>query len=226
MQLYDTPHGRGGRPRAGPVVTMYTCGITPYDAATSGPPPLPVAPTSPAPPPRPGHETLLRGNVTDVDDDILRRPGGSATTTSTSPPEMARFDRCMAALDLLDSWSEPRATSPSPTSGFIGMVARPGLRLPGGRGGVLRRRARSCFGRISHPPAGDAGAGRRAAAATSTTRTKRDPLDFVLWQPSAEDRPAWESLWGPGQPGWQHQCSALALRELDTTIDLTAGAPT
>jgi L-cysteine:1D-myo-inositol 2-amino-2-deoxy-alpha-D-glucopyranoside ligase len=52
---------------------------------------------------------------------------------------------------------------------------------------------------------------------------KRDPLDFVLWQPSAPDEPAWESLWGPGRPGWHIECSALALRELGTTIDLHGG---
>ncbi|CAB4709150.1 unannotated protein [freshwater metagenome] len=52
---------------------------------------------------------------------------------------------------------------------------------------------------------------------------KRDPLDFVLWQPSAPDEPSWESLWGPGRPGWHIECSALALRELDTTIDLHGG---
>ena len=52
---------------------------------------------------------------------------------------------------------------------------------------------------------------------------KRDPLDFVLWQPSAEDEPAWDSLWGPGRPGWHIECSALALRELGTTIDLHGG---
>jgi L-cysteine:1D-myo-inositol 2-amino-2-deoxy-alpha-D-glucopyranoside ligase len=52
---------------------------------------------------------------------------------------------------------------------------------------------------------------------------KRDPLDFVLWQPSAEGEPSWESLWGPGRPGWHIECSALALRELGTTIDLHGG---
>ncbi|MCB1260687.1 MAG: cysteine--tRNA ligase, partial [Acidimicrobiales bacterium] len=46
---------------------------------------------------------------------------------------------------------------------------------------------------------------------------------FVLWQPSAPDEPAWESLWGPGRPGWHIECSALAMRELDTTIDLHGG---
>jgi L-cysteine:1D-myo-inositol 2-amino-2-deoxy-alpha-D-glucopyranoside ligase len=52
---------------------------------------------------------------------------------------------------------------------------------------------------------------------------KRDPLDFVLWQPSADDEPSWESLWGPGRPGWHIECSALALRELGSTVDLHGG---
>ena len=52
---------------------------------------------------------------------------------------------------------------------------------------------------------------------------KRHPLDFVLWQPSADDEPSWETMWGPGRPGWHIECSALALRELGTTIDLHGG---
>jgi L-cysteine:1D-myo-inositol 2-amino-2-deoxy-alpha-D-glucopyranoside ligase len=52
---------------------------------------------------------------------------------------------------------------------------------------------------------------------------KRDPLDFVLWQPSLPGEPEWESPWGRGRPGWHVECSALALRELGTTIDLHGG---
>ena len=52
---------------------------------------------------------------------------------------------------------------------------------------------------------------------------KRHPLDFVLWQPSLPDEPAWESRWGPGRPGWHIECSALALRELGETIDVHGG---
>ena len=52
---------------------------------------------------------------------------------------------------------------------------------------------------------------------------KRDPLDFVLWQPSAPDEPSWESRWGPGRPGWHIECSALAMRELGKTVDLHGG---
>ena len=52
---------------------------------------------------------------------------------------------------------------------------------------------------------------------------KRHPLDFVLWQASLPDEPAWESRWGPGRPGWHIECSALVLRELGETIDVHGG---
>ena len=53
---------------------------------------------------------------------------------------------------------------------------------------------------------------------------QRDPLDFILWQPSLPDEPSWESLWGPGRPGWHIECSALSMRELaTTTLDLHGG---
>ncbi|MDP9463120.1 MAG: class I tRNA ligase family protein, partial [Actinomycetota bacterium] len=54
-------------------------------------------------------------------------------------------------------------------------------------------------------------------------RHKRHPLDFVLWLKSAADEPSWDTMWGPGRPGWHIECSALALRELGTTIDLHGG---
>jgi L-cysteine:1D-myo-inositol 2-amino-2-deoxy-alpha-D-glucopyranoside ligase len=79
------------------------------------------------------------------------------------------------------------------------------------------------FGQISHL---DAAAMQSLAAERGgkpEDPNKRDPLDFVLWQPSAAGEPAWESLWGPGRPGWHIECSALAMRELGTTIDLHGG---
>jgi L-cysteine:1D-myo-inositol 2-amino-2-deoxy-alpha-D-glucopyranoside ligase len=45
----------------------------------------------------------------------------------------------------------------------------------------------------------------------------------VLWQASVDDEPAWESLWGPGRPGWHIECTALAQRELGDTLDLHGG---
>jgi len=61
---------------------------------------------------------------------------------------------------------------------------------------------------------------------SSEDPNKRDPLDFVLWQPSLEDEPAWESRWGAGRPGWHIECSAIALRDLGVTLDVHGGDAT
>ena len=55
---------------------------------------------------------------------------------------------------------------------------------------------------------------------------KRDPLDFTLWQRSADDEPAWDAPFGPGRPGWHIECSAMALAEHGRPSTSTAAAPT
>jgi len=52
---------------------------------------------------------------------------------------------------------------------------------------------------------------------------QRNPLDFVLWQPSGNDEPAWNSPFGAGRPGWHIECSAMAMDNLSDTIDLHGG---
>jgi len=52
---------------------------------------------------------------------------------------------------------------------------------------------------------------------------KKDPKDFVLWKPSSEDQPGWNSPWGRGRPGWHIECSAMVKRHLGDTIDIHGG---
>jgi L-cysteine:1D-myo-inositol 2-amino-2-deoxy-alpha-D-glucopyranoside ligase len=52
---------------------------------------------------------------------------------------------------------------------------------------------------------------------------KRDPLDFVLWQPSAADEPAWPSPWGAGRPGWHIECSAMSMTYLGERFEIHGG---
>ena len=91
-------------------------------------------------------------------------------------------------------------------------------------GAVYFEVARSAdFGSISHYSRDEMLAYAAERGGNPDDPNKRDPLDFVLWQPSLADEPAWDSLWGPGRPGWHIECSALCLRELGTTIDLHGG---
>jgi L-cysteine:1D-myo-inositol 2-amino-2-deoxy-alpha-D-glucopyranoside ligase len=226
MRLYCTARGGVVPFQPGPIVTMYTCGITPYDAAHLGHAATYLAYDVLQRRLRDlGHRTDCVRNVTDVDDDILRKARQLGVHyLDLAAEEMARFDADMKALGLLPAFSEPRATSAIPDIlGFIGMVLESGHAYQAGGGVYFSVSSFEKFGQISH-------LSRDAMLALAAERGgnpddphKRDPLDFVLWQPSAPDEPAWESLWGRGRPGWHIECSALAMRELGPTIDLHGG---
>ena len=208
-------------------VLMYTCGITPYDATHLG-----HAATYLAYDVLQrrlidlGHRVTCVRNVTDVDDPLFAKARELGVHyLDLAAGEEARFEADMEALNALPVASRPRASSAIPDiRGFIGMVIDRGFAYEAGRQRVLRRvqvrplrhgQPLLAATRCSSSPAN--------AAATSTTRSSAIPLDFVLWQPSAPDEPSWDTLWGPGRPGWHIECSALALRELGSTIHLHGG---
>jgi L-cysteine:1D-myo-inositol 2-amino-2-deoxy-alpha-D-glucopyranoside ligase len=130
----------------------------------------------------------------------------------------------MNALDVLPSFSEPRATSAIPDIlGFIGMVLDSGHAYQANGAVYFSVESWPRFGEVSHYSRDQMLEYARERGGNVDDPNKKDPLDFVLWQPSAEGEPWWESLWGRGRPGWHIECSALALRELGETIDLHGG---
>ncbi|MBV1907068.1 MAG: cysteine--tRNA ligase [Pseudomonadales bacterium] len=52
---------------------------------------------------------------------------------------------------------------------------------------------------------------------------KKDPKDFVLWKPSDDKTPGWDSPWGKGRPGWHIECSAMIHKHLGPSIDIHGG---
>jgi L-cysteine:1D-myo-inositol 2-amino-2-deoxy-alpha-D-glucopyranoside ligase len=138
--------------------------------------------------------------------------------------ETARFDDDIRALGLLPAWSEPRATSAiADIRGFIGMVLDRGHAYQAGGGVYFDVSSFEGFGSVSGYDRDQMLAYAAERGGNVEDPHKRDALDFVLWQPSLGDEPSWDSLWGPGRPGWHIECSALALRELGTTIDIHGG---
>jgi L-cysteine:1D-myo-inositol 2-amino-2-deoxy-alpha-D-glucopyranoside ligase len=226
MRLYDTARRAVVPFEPGQIVTMYTCGITPYDATHLGHAAVYVTYDVLQRRLRDmGHETRCVRNITDVDDSIL----GKARTLGVhyldlAAAETARFDADMLALNLMTCWSEPRATSAIPDiRGFIGMVLDQGHAYQAGGAVYFDVNSFPDFGSVSHYTRDEMIELARERGGNVDDPNKRDPLDFVLWQPSLDDEPSWESLWGAGRPGWHIECSALALRELGTTIDLHGG---
>lgn len=226
MKLYDTFRKEIVPFEPGPLVTMYTCGITPYDSTHLGHAATYLTYDVLQRRLRDlGHETRCVRNVTDVDDDLLRKSRElDVHYLDLAASEMVRFDADMKALEMLPSYSEPRATSAiADIRGFIAMVLDSGHAYESGGAVYFDVSSYEKFGELSGYNRDEMLELATERGGNPTDPNKRDPLDFVLWQPSAPGEPAWETLWGPGRPGWHIECSALAMRELDATIDLHGG---
>lgn len=226
MRLYDTAKQRITDFMPGQEVSIYTCGITPYDAAHMGH--AAVYLTFDVLQRRLrdlGHATKCVRNITDVDDSILskaRQIGVHYLDLAAS--EMSRFDRDMNALGLLPAHSEPRATSAIPDILSLIQVLLDSRHAYQVGGWVYFDISTfEEFGMVSNLDRTQMISYAAERGGNPQDPNKRDPLDFVLWQPSESDEPSWDSLWGAGRPGWHIECSALAMRELGTTIDLHGG---
>jgi cysteinyl-tRNA synthetase len=163
-------------------------------------------------------------NITDVDDKI------NAAARALGVPISAITDRYaaayredMAMLGVAGDFApgiEPAATAHIPQ--MIAMIER--LIADGhayaAEGHVLFAVASFAdYGKLSRRDPEEMLAGARVDVAPY----KRDPGDFVLWKPSSDDLPGWDSPWGRGRPGWHIECSAMATAHLGETIDIHAG---
>jgi L-cysteine:1D-myo-inositol 2-amino-2-deoxy-alpha-D-glucopyranoside ligase len=226
MRLYDTARQAVVPFEPGPTVLMYTCGITPYDATHLG-----HAATFLAYDVLQrrlidlGHEVKCVRNVTDVDDPLFAKARELGVHyLDLAAGEEARFEADMAALDMLPMHSTPRASSAiADIRGFIGMVLDRGYAYQAGGNVYFDVAKFPAFGSVSHYSHDEMVAFARERGGNVDDPNKHHPLDFVLWQTSSGDEPSWDTMWGPGRPGWHIECSALALRELGSTIDLHGG---
>lgn len=226
MRLFDTAARQVVSFEPGPRVTMYVCGLTPYDATHVGHAATYV--TFDVVKRRLldlGHDVRCVRNITDVDDDLLERSRLVGVHYLDLATEQLRvFHDDLDALDVLPVCAEPRATGViADIRGFIHQVLDAGHAYLAGGAVYFDVASFAGFGTLS---GFDRDAMRDLAAVRGghpDDPAKRDPLDFVLWKSSGPGEPAWDSPWGPGRPGWHIQCSALALRELGTTVDLHGG---
>jgi len=226
MRLYDTSRREVVSFEPGPTVLMYTCGITPYDATHLG---HAFTFISYDVLQRrlidKGHQVKCVRNVTDVDDPLFAKARELGVHyLDLAAGEEARFESDMTALNALPVHSTPRASSAIPDiRGFIGMVIDRGFAYESGGSVYFNVEKFPQFGSVSHYSRETMIALARERGGNVDDPHKRNPLDFVLWHPSASDEPSWDTMWGAGRPGWHIECSALALRELGTTIDLHGG---
>ena len=227
MRLFNTLGGRLEEFTSSKEVSLYVCGVTPYDTTHVGHARTYLV-----------FDVLIRHlmskglrvhyiqNITDVDDSIVAR------ATKLNEPYDELGDRYtgiymedVAALGMIPARAYPRATRAIPE---MQELIRRLLAI-----GRAYRMDGDVFMSIADLPTyGELSGLDRArmisieaqqAGSTVGDDRKRDPLDLLLWRRIDDSAPRWESPWGPGRPGWHIECSTLAIKHLGRQIDIHGG---
>jgi cysteinyl-tRNA synthetase len=202
-------------------VRMYVCGPTVYDYAHIGNARSNVAFDVLYRVLRRAFEVTYVRNITDVDDKIIAASaeGGEAIGDITARTTAA-FHEDMAALGCAAPDIEPRATAHIPQ--MIEMIE-----TLIAKGNAYEADGHVLFSVPSMPGYGSLSGRNRdeqiAGARVDVAPYKRDPADFVLWKPSVDDLPGWDSPWGRGRPGWHLECSAMSKEYLGERFDIHGG---
>jgi len=249
-RLHDTATGELVLASAGPVATLYACGITPYDATHMGHaatytawdllvrawldavPEAAETPAVPGPGGQPGRYSVIYvQNVTDVDDPLLERADRDGEDwRELARRETQRYRGDMEALRVLPPSHLIGAVEALPViERFNARMADRGALYNVDEDVYFARSADQGFGALSGPgtPCGYDLAEMAELAAERggdpDRPGKKDPLDVLVWRAERPGEPAWESRFGRGRPGWHVECAAIATEYLGTIFDVQAG---
>ena len=224
LHLHDTATGtvRPFELRTPGEVSMYVCGPTVYDL------------------PHIGHgrftltfDVLRRyelfnglavryvSNITDVDDNIIKRATAEGRTEAEVAEEYeARWWEAMDLLGVLRPNDTPHATAyVDRMVALVSDLVRRGVAYEISDGVYLNVEQVPGYGLLARQPLESLQAGARVEA----VEEKRSPLDFVLWKKAKSGEPAWVSPWGLGRPGWHTECVVMSLDILGDGFDLHGG---
>ena len=160
-------------------------------------------------------------NITDVDDKI----NAAAAKNNESIQELtarttALYHQDMASLGALPPTIEPKATEHMPEMiTMIKELLRYGHAYESAGHVLFKVASYQRYGNLSKRDISEMQAGARV----EVEDYKQDPMDFVLWKPSKQGEPAWDSPWGAGRPGWHIECSAMSTKYLGPTFDIHGG---
>ena len=224
MKLYNTITRSvdAFEPIKAPDVTMYVCGVTVYDYCHMGHARAYVA-----------FDLLKRvlthagynvhhvQNFTDIDDKIITRANENNEHVNELTKRFidAYFDD-MKQLNILPATEYPKATECIPQmQTLIQSLIEKGAAYE--RDGTVYFKVDSChdYGKLSKKDVTELQSGARV----HVEEQKESPLDFVLWKPSKDGEPQWDSPWGPGRPGWHTECVAMVESILGPHIDIHGG---
>ncbi|WP_270730033.1 cysteine--tRNA ligase [Shimia sp. Alg240-R146] len=166
------------------------------------------------------HVTYVR-NFTDVDDKINARAAESGRSIGEITSETTQwYLDDMGALGAMEPDHMPRATQYiAQMVTMIEKLIADGFAYAHEGHVLFRVRKYADYGKLSGRSVDDMIAGARVEVASY----KEDPMDFVLWKPSDDATPGWDSPWGRGRPGWHIECSAMSYELLGASFDIHGG---
>jgi L-cysteine:1D-myo-inositol 2-amino-2-deoxy-alpha-D-glucopyranoside ligase len=210
----------------GDEVRMYVCGVTPYDTAHLGHAFCYVSFDVLGRYLRYlGHQVRYIQNITDIDNDILRRAGElDEAWDELGNRYVAIHQTALDALGVEPPVKYPRATEEIPLMVEIieGLVSR-GHAYEAEGNVYFRVSSDPGYGRLSQLPPDEMAEKLTETGDPANDPRKEAPIDFLLWQAAKPGEPTWPSPWGPGRPGWHIECSAMAIRYLGETLDIHGG---
>jgi cysteinyl-tRNA synthetase len=212
----------------GDPVTMYVCGITPYDESHIGHAMSYIVFDVVKRYLRwRGYTVKHAQNFTDIDDRIIERANRLKITTDELVERyISMYFDDMRDLNVLPADVYPYATKEVPEmiaiiSGLVekGYAYEAASTQSESSDVYYRVSAKKDYGKLSHRSQDSLLAGARV----ETGEQKENASDFALWKGAKKDEPSWDSPWGKGRPGWHIECSAMSLKYLGERIDIHGG---
>ncbi|MBQ9244092.1 MAG: cysteine--tRNA ligase [Proteobacteria bacterium] len=225
LKIYDTAEKSkvDFKPLVDGKVSIYVCGLTVYDLPHIGHArTFVVFDVFRRFLKKVGYEVKFVRNHTDIDDKIIRRSCEEGTT----PEELATrmidaLHEDMASIDVEQADIEPRVTQHIPDIiAFIQKLFDNGYAYQAGGDVYFRVSAFKDYGKLSHRNLDEMINGVRI----EVNEAKEAAGDFALWKGElSEDKPAWDSPWGRGRPGWHIECSCMSTKYLSPSFDIHGG---
>ncbi len=207
-------------------VGIYVCGITPYDTTHAGHAFLFLTFDVLVRYLRDlGHSVTYVQNVTDIDDDILRKSAELGVPwDELGQRETEKYRNDMRNLNALDPDHYVAATDHiEQIVSIISRLVDKGVAYEVNGNVYFEVDEDPEFGKLSHIPREEMLAVANERGNKPDDSNKKNPLDFVLWQAGAPGEPTWDSPWSKGRPGWHIECSAMSTTYLGDTIDIHGG---
>jgi len=171
-----------------------------------------------------GYDVMLVSNITDIDDNIIKRAAREARSEHEVAAEYERsYIDQMDRLGIASPDLRPRATEyvPQMVEVITLLIDRGYAYAVEGSGVYFDVDRLDDYGALVHRDVHDLREG--AGARVDVDERKDDPLDFALWKSAKPGEPAWPSPWGSGRPGWHIECVAMALQILGSGFDIHGG---